>query len=149
MRCSYKYCFCEDNEEMVKNGTWKYHQECLDTKNDIAEIAQLFQEKINSNVVYPQLYGVINNIVFQKGVTTKFLKFGLEYYIDHRIKLNYPAGLYYILQNREVQNAWDKAQVVKIKQKMKENVDDDMALLESDFTYKPTKQKTIGDIFNE
>lgn len=145
MKCCYKNCFCEDSDEIVKNGRWNYHPQCLETKNDIAEIAQLFKDKINNNVVFPQLYGAINNIVFKKGITTKFLKFGLEYYINNKIPLNYAMGLHYVVQNKDVQKAWDKAQAIEIKQKMKEEkypIEEN----EVSFSYKPIKTKGFGDI---
>lgn len=128
----------------------KYHPQCNQTKNDIKEIAEIFKEKINHNVIYSQLYNVINNIIFNKCNTSGFLKFGLNYYINHKIPLNYPQGLYYVIQNKDVINAWNKIQANEIKQKMKEEISN--STTEDNvqtFGYKPKKSKSITDLLGE
>lgn len=153
MVCRYKYCKHEnkeitDNEQSIQSGRSYFHIDCYNEKDNIEKILSLFCEKINKNCVFAQLRSVVNNIVYTKQVSAEYLLFALQYYIEHKIPLNYPQGLYYVIQNKETKQAYDKLKSKNIKQKMKESVDDEMTL-ESDFSYKVTKGKTVGDIFDE
>lgn len=152
MKCRYKNCLCEEKEipkgEEVLFNKLYYHKSCLETKNNIQEIARVFSEKINENVVFPQLYRVVNNIVFDKKVDSECLLFGLNYYVEHKIPLNYPQGLYYVIQNKEMLAAYNKMKANEIKKEMDKVLDsvDISEENEMSFTYKPSKQKGFGDI---
>ena len=136
------------DDEIIKVKGRNYHKSCYQTKNDILEIRDLFAENINKNVVFSSLMSVINNIIFRRGVTSDYLKFALNYYIQNKIPLNYPQGLYYVVQNKDVKTAYEKSKAESIKKKMLPKVD---VGLDIDKTYerKTRTKKTIGDIFNE
>ena len=143
--CKYANCLHDskeiNREDAVKKGSSYYHADCLQTQKDIKEIIDLFKNKINPNPVYSQLQSVIKNIVFTKGLGSEFLLFGLRYYIEHKIPLNYPQGLYYVIQNKEMISSYNKQKAVAVKQsvEIKEETD-------TSFTHVPTKTKGFADI---
>ena len=143
--CKYSHCL-HDNREIEKRkairvGNSYYHSDCFKTKEDIKEIVNLFKAHINANPVYAQLQSVINNIIFVKKVQSDFLLFGLRYYIEHKIPLNYPQGLYYVIQNKDVANAYNKAKTKEIKKSVEITEQ-----AETEFKFVPTKNKGFADI---
>ena len=66
--CKYKNCLHDTKElcksEAVRKGNSYYHEDCLQTQEEIKEIIDLFKKHINPNPVYAQLQSVIKNIVF-------------------------------------------------------------------------------------
>jgi len=144
VKCKYSKCLHDRRElnkdDAVKDGNAYYHEDCLRTKEDIKQIIALFQQKVNANPVYSQLQSVINNIVFTKGLGSELLLFGLKYYIENKIPLNYPQGLYYVVQNKEMINAYHKNKVMIMGKIDIKNEDD------NSFTRVPTKVKGFEDI---
>lgn len=104
----------------------------------------LFVKHINPNPVFTQLQSVIKNIVFSRGLGSDFLLFGLKYYIEHNIPLNYPQGLYYVVQNKNVAAAYKQAQIKKEKQEHKIEIKEEGK--STQFTYNPVQQKSLADI---
>ena len=145
--CKYKNCLHDTKElcksEAVKKGNSYYHADCLQTQEEIKEIIDLFKKHINPNPVYSQLQSVIKNIVFTKKLGSSFLLYGLKYYIGHKIPLNYPQGLYYVIQNKDVINGYAKEKTKNIKQSVEITEE-----TESNFTYIPTKTNSFADILN-
>ena len=143
--CKYSSCLHEtkelNKEDAVKSGNSYYHSDCFKTKEDIKQIIDLFKNHINPNPVYSQLQSVIKNIVFTKGLGSDFLLFGLKYYIEHKIPLNYPQGLYYVIQNKNVVDAYNKEKVKNIKKNVE--ITDET---ESSFTHVPVKNNGFADI---
>ena len=148
VKCKHGNCKHESREveksEAIKSGNSYYHADCYKDKENRKEIIDLFVKHINPNPVYKQLQSVITTILDQKGLSSDFLLFGLKYYIEHKIPLNYPQGLHYVVQNKQVIASYN---IVKEKEIMKkenfvvpENTD------EVEFTYKPTKIKGFSDI---
>ena len=139
--CRYTHCKHETKnipeEEAVHSGTGYWHEDCLKESLAIREVIDLFQKKCNPLVVMPQLRKTINNIVYEKGIDAQLLLFGVRYYIDHKIPLNYPGGLYYVLQNKDVQKEWAKQSV----KAMKCEFDLDKFVSESDTTASPIDYK--------
>lgn len=144
VKCKYSKCLHDtrelDKDDAVKVGSTYYHEDCLRTKEDIKQIIALFQQKVNANPVYSQLQSVINNIVFTKGLGSGLLLFGLKYYIDNKIPLNYPQGLYYVVQNKEMINAFHKNTVKNMGKIDIKNEDNNV------FAHVPTKVKGFEDI---
>ena len=143
--CKYSHCL-HDNREIEKRkairvGNSYYHSDCFKTKEDIKEIVNLFKAHINANPVYAQLQSVINNIIFVKKIQSDFLLFGLRYYIEHKIPLNYPQGLYYVIQNKDVTNAYNKTKAKEIKKSVEITEQ-----TETEFKFVPTKNKGFADI---
>lgn len=147
VNCKYSFCLHDTKEvprdEAVKKGNAYYHKDCLQTKEEILEIIDLFKNHINPNPVYSQLQTVIKNIVFSKKLGSSFLLYGLKYYIEHKIPLNYPQGLYYVVQNKDVINGYAKEKAKKIKQPV-EIIEE----TESKFTHVPTKVNGFSDILS-
>ena len=81
--------------------------------------------------------------VFTKKLGSSFLLYGLKYYIEHKIPLNYPQGLYYVIQNKDVINGYAKEKTKTIKQSVEITEE-----TESNFTYIPTKTNSFADILN-
>lgn len=101
----------------------------------------MFKEHINPNPVYAQLQSVIKNIIFIKGIQSDFLLFGLRYYIEHKIPLNYPQGLYYVIQNKDVANAYNKSKIKDVKKSVEITEQ-----TEVQFKHIPTKNSGFADI---
>lgn len=149
VKCRYSNCLHEDKElnkeEAVKSGNFYYHADCLKTKNEIKQIVDLFVTHINPNPVYSQLHSVINNIVFTKSIGSEFLLFGLQYYISHKLPLNYAQGLYYIVQRKEVLDAYNKYKVKEML-KDKDNTVEIEDVKETEFTHVASKNRGFADI---
>lgn len=145
VKCKYANCLHEsrniEKENAAKKGSSYYHPDCLKTLNDIKEIIDLFKNKINPNPVYSQLQSVIKNIVFAKGLGSDFLLYGLKYYIEHNIPLNYPQGLYYVIQNKDVISSYNKIKAKKTKQSVEIKED-----ITTAFKHIPIKTNGIVDI---
>lgn len=148
VKCKHGNCKHESREveksEAIKSGNSYYHADCYKDKENRKEIIDLFVKHINPNPVYKQLQSVITTILDQKGLSSDFLLFGLKYYIEHKIPLNYPQGLHYVVQNKQVIASYNKVKEKEIMKKenfvVPENTD------EVEFTYKPTKIKGFSDI---
>lgn len=145
--CKYRNCLHDTKElsktDAIKKGKSYYHPDCLQTREEIKEIIDLFKTHINPNPVYAQLQSVIKNIVFTKKLGSSFLLYGLKYYIEHKIPLNYPQGLYYVIQNKDVIKGYAKERVRKMKQSVEITEE-----TESSFTHIPTKIDSFADIIN-
>lgn len=144
--CRYRNCLHENRvlgqDEGVMCGNLYYHTDCLKTKEEIKEIIVLFTERINPNPIYAQLQRVIDNIVFNKGIGSEFLLFGLRYYIDNKIPLNYPQGLYYVIQNKNMSESYNKRKSTMMKSKIEIREEK-----KSTFVHIPIKHNDVSDIF--
>lgn len=145
VNCRYSNCLHKtkelSKEDAVKSGSLYYHSDCYKTKEDIKKIIDLFKNHINPNPVYAQLQKVIKDIVFSKGLGSDFLLFGLQYYIYHKIPLNYPQGLYYVVQNKKVIEAYNKSKTGYIKKNIE--ITDEPELT---FTHTLVKNDGFADI---
>lgn len=145
VHCKYSKCLHGSREiskdDAVKIGNCYYHLDCLKTKEDIKKIIDLFTKHINPNPVYSNLQKVIDNIVFKKQLGSDFLLFGLKYYIDHKIPLNYPQGLYYVIQNKQVIEAYKKPEIKNIRNKVEIKEETNQS-----FTHIPIKNNGFADI---
>ena len=111
-------------EDAIQHGKSYYHADCLHIMLTVTEIRDLFYKNINQLMTGKQigmLVATINNIVLEKGVDVDFLKFAVEYFIKYKPgKLQYPAGLYYVVQDKDVKNAWERWQERKLREEIKE-----------------------------
>ena len=116
-------------EDAVKGGSKNsyYHPDCWHTMQTVNEIRDLFVKRIDPTLTGKQigmLVSTINNIVFAKHIDVDYLKFTVEYFINNKPgALKYPAGLHYVIQDRDVKAAWEREQRRKIKEQMREAVD--------------------------
>ena len=143
VKCRYKYCSHENREipreEAECVGKAYYHKDCLKESREKKEIVDLFLNKINPNSPPPQLWRTVNSLVNTKGYSSDYVLFGLKYYIRNKIPLNYPAGLYYVVSNKDVEAEYNKATFVKPK----------IEILEDNkpvFEYKKPKRKTLDNL---
>lgn len=144
--CRFGHCKHESKEipkdEAVKIGNGYYHKDCAKNRNNTNLTIELFEKHINPNPVQSQLRAVINNILYTKNIDSDFLVFALKYFIEHRIPLRYPQGLYYVVQNVDAKSEFDKKMAEKYKNIKIELSDTN----ETSFTHKPAKQKGFADI---
>ena len=150
-----RYAKCKHNskelpkEEAVKIGAAYYHKDCAKIKEDVETVVMLFINNVNPNTIVPQLRKVVNNIIFDKGIDSDFLVFALRYYIDNKYTLNYPGGLYYVIQNKTVLNAYaskiKKEQAIALQKANVQHIEEP----KEQFTYTPTRQRSFTDILGK
>ena len=145
-------------DDAVKGGSKNsyYHPDCWHVMQTINQIRDLFIHEINPAMTGKQigtLVSAINNMVFGKNIDVDFIKFALEYFVKYKPgSLHQPFGMYYIVENYDVINAWKKEQDrrtrVEISESQKENNKniEELDLQQADFTYKPVKSKGFEDI---
>lgn len=147
-KCRSSHCFHDSKEilpddDFVKVKNAAYHKDCYQAILNIRETINLFSTKINPNVVFSVLRRVINNIVYDKKVDSGMLLYGVKYYIDHKLPLHYPQGLYYVVQNEEVQKKYHQEQIAKKTQGYQFKALEDEA---KPFTYTSAAQKSFADV---
>lgn len=165
VNCRYPKCkFLHESTELLKEeatqgGKQKhyYHPDCFHTMQTVNEIRDLFIKEIDPTLTSKQigtLVSTINNIIFSKKVGVDYLLFTLQYFIKYKPgALKYPAGLHYVIQDKDVKAAWEKEQKQKLREEIREQqktitVNDEFILdsPESTFEYKPQKPKGFADI---
>ena len=157
MICRYSHCKHENKEvskeEGIKSGNGYWHRDCYEESKAIRDTMDLFQKKCNPLVVMPQLRRTINNIVYDKKQDARLLLFGVKYYVSHNIPLNYPGGLYYVLQNKNVQDEWKKIISKQMKVEFHCNAKEDIQNQEEDinteFTYKDTNKSKFSEVLGK
>ncbi len=133
------------DDKIVEVGKMAYHEDCYRAISNIKEVVDLFAKKINPNVVFSELRKVINTIVYTRGIDSGLLLFGIKYYINNRIPLNYPQGLYYVVQNKKVQVGYQKTKTAEVANKYSFDVPDDEV---KTFTHKTQMPRGFSDILN-
>lgn len=127
MKCGYKQCKLGnevDKDIAVKKGNRYYHKECLQEINNKEEIRKLFLEKVNPQEVITSLNGVIKKLVNDKGISSEFLLFALRYVIKNKVQLNHAPGLFYIVNNEKIKQAYQKEKVNQMTKDIKNSVID-------------------------
>lgn len=131
VHCRYtKCCNLHDSNELLKddaycggNGKY-YHHDCYYMLQTTNKIRDLFLKEINpllTSAQIGQLVSIIQNIVYKKGVNIDMVLFALEYMIKNKPgALKFPAGLYYVIQNKDINDAWIKVQESKKIQELKD-----------------------------
>lgn len=102
-------------ENAVQGGNRNYyHPDCWDMMQSVNRIKSTFCESINTKMTgkqIGQLVSIINNIIFEKGIEPGLIEFALDYFIKYKPgKLRFPGGLHYIVQDRDVTEAWAREQ---------------------------------------
>lgn len=151
--CKFSHCLHPDSGEFLKTdavrvGNQYYHKDCYELKETIAEIVDYFSKEINPDVVFTVLRKTINTIVFPKnktGIPADRLLFQLKYNHTHGGKIQYPGGLYYVVQDRESFEAWKKHEAEKAVSKMDFQIGDEQNE-SKEGSVKIKKQKSFEDI---
>ena len=151
MKCKATHCFHKnepiDKETAVKVGNNYYHRDCYQTIQNIREIIDIWSKQVNEFVNFAALRRTIDSIVYDRKVDSEYVLFGLKYFIEKGLKLNYPQGLYYVIENRGVQNAY-KAYKQKQNQASFKSLNLRGENTEDALTYKIPTKKGIADILN-
>lgn len=110
--CKYKGCKHNDKihidrEEYIKEEKFFYHTDCYKEKKDLMYFRNLWYERISPTVVVSQLNLIINEYL-EKGVTTDYLIFVLEYVVQNHLNLRYPPGFRYFVDKDEIKKAYEK-----------------------------------------
>jgi len=141
--CRYPKCTqLHDSNKVLKseafnNGKGRYyHEDCYHTMQTVNQIKDMFCKYINTTLTAKEigtLVSTINHIIFAKHVDVDYLKFAVEYFIKYKPgKLNYPAGLHYIINDSDVKEAWDRRRESEIRAEIKVEMDKQMkAIAES------------------
>lgn len=122
--CRYKQCKHPTKEiditmdEYVAKGNMYYHKDCYKakekgewkddkTKADLQLIKNMWVEHISKTVVYSQLFRCLNDLI-SRNIESEYLVFVMQYCIEHKLNLNYPAGLNYFVDKKEIKDAYTK-----------------------------------------
>lgn len=128
--CRYVNCKHNNKIDLEKEPYQKdlygyYHEDCFKEKCDLQLFRDLWKKYISNTVVIKQLNNVINDLL-NRGVTSDYLLFVLEYIIENKKELRYPAGFRYYVDNSYIKDDYKKRKTPKIKQDVfvAKNVDD-------------------------
>lgn len=105
-------------DEYVVKGRMYYHKDCYKAKvsgewkdetvkSDLQLIKNLWFKHISKTVVCSQLFMVLNDLI-ERGIESAYLVFVMNYIIEHKMNLNYPAGFRYYVDNPDIKKAYEK-----------------------------------------
>jgi len=127
-KCKYLHDTTELNKEDAIQGAsrYYYHPDCYYTMRTINQIRDEFYTNVNPTLTgkqVGQLVSIVNNMVFTKHIDADYILFALRYYIKNKPdSLKHPGGIAYIVQSREVENAWKKERDRITRQRIKEEL---------------------------
>lgn len=127
--CRYQHCKHATKaiditcDEYVVKGSMYFHKDCYKakekgewkdekTKADLQFIKNLWIENISKTVVYSQLFRILNELL-ERGIESEYLVFTLQYCIEHKLNLNYPAGFPYYVDKKEIREAYTKKKLAQ------------------------------------
>jgi hypothetical protein len=116
LKCGYNHCLFDgevDKEMAIKIGSRYYHKDCAKQKQDKEEIRKIYLEEVNSTEVVKVLNAVINNIIHIKKVDSGLLLYALKYAIQNKFTFHSPAGLYYIINNKNIKDNYYKQEPIR------------------------------------
>lgn len=153
--CGYANCrhnrkINTENEEFFKFGNLYFHKECYKEKSDLQLFRTRWVEHISNTVSFSYLNKVLNSLL-DRGITSEYMLFTLDYVIINKYNLNYPNGFIYYLDKAQIKAAYKKKKLQELnnqkattKLEVKPPTEDDSPK----FTVKP-KQRGFGTIFND
>lgn len=149
-KCNYKGCNHQEDiipagEGVVINKRY-YHADCVRKMETIKLIREFYLNNVSNTVVMSYLNKVINEIVFTKKVDPEYLYFALRYAVSKNQRIKAPAGLYYIIDNSRIKEAYTKEQQKAALQKVSVIVDNDFDFTAPTVSAVP-KKKGFADIF--
>lgn len=144
-KCAYRFCKHKDKEidgnNYIENNGKIYHKDCLREQTNIKKIVDVFYKYVDPNVSFPVLQRVIREIIDKKNCPADKLLFGLRFYISNKIPLHYPQGLFYVIANKQMNEAYKDHKERKVTQQ---------AIVKEDsgesFNFKRTKPISFEDI---
>lgn len=128
--CRYQNCKHRDKQvniaeqEYVAVGRSYYHADCYVQKDamdkaeeklkaDIQLIKNMWVENISETVVLSQLYLELNKLIRERGISSEYVIFVMDYVIKNKCKLRYPGGLKYYVDKQDIKDAFAKKEVQK------------------------------------
>ena len=151
LKCGWTHCSCgydimQNDDTKVKIGKRWYHAECAKEKLLIEDIVSKFIEQVNPAEI-PVLRKVINDIVFNELKPAEYVMYALDYAIAHpQMRLTYPAGLYRICNDIDVQRTWCKNQADKTVGSHKIDIKDTVTQPTVQLN-NTSKKKSVADLF--
>ena len=149
--CRYRECSHKsksiniNTDKYVKSGSLYYHEDCFKAKqqkdaelrdsrmatrkqtqkekDDLLHIIDLWGTHIDKQANFGLLRKILNEYV-DRGVSSERLVFTLEYVISHDMKLRYPFGFKYYVDDKKIIDAYYKTlykQKIKYKTPTKKN----------------------------
>ena len=111
-----------DSYVKTKNNRY-YHRQCFEeekkarqkTKQEKADIAlflDLWNKHVSNTVNFGMLRKIINEYM-ERGVSSDYLLFCLQYVIANRMSLNYPNGFKYYVDRSEIKDAYNRRELQK------------------------------------
>lgn len=97
--------------QKYKSGSWKSEQ----TKADLQYIKNQWALCINRDVVFSQLMKVLNEFI-ARGTSSDYLVFVFDYVIKHKMRLNYPNGFKYYVDNPDIKAAYRRSKLKRVDQ---------------------------------
>lgn len=92
-----------------------YHTDCYQEMKNLQLIRNLWIERISNTVSYSQLNKVLNSYL-DRGISSDYLLFTLQYVIANHMTLRYPGGLQYYIDREEIKKQYQKTLKQKLKQ---------------------------------
>lgn len=127
-KCAFKHCIHESNEllpdQAVKIGNRYLHKDCAEIRQNIEKTRDIYYLRVSNTVVMSQLVKVIQHLVFNKKVDSGYLVFALTYALDNGMTIRSPYGLYYIVDNQRIKDAWSKKKAQETAEEIKSLMED-------------------------
>lgn len=113
-------------EEAIQGGKQHnyYHPDCYHIMQTVCKIRDTFYKEVNPELTSKQigqLVSIVNHMVLEKKIDVDFIFFSLLFFIKNKPgRLQFPAGITYIVQDRDVIKAWEEEQQKKLKREIEE-----------------------------
>lgn len=109
-KCRYAHCKHigepVDKEKCVHIGNAYYHEDCYKEKETLGIIEKYYIDNFERNPIIQALRKVINTIIFKHGNSPDFLLYALRYAKENHIPLKHSAGIYYLVKDEKIKEAW-------------------------------------------
>lgn len=128
-----RYCYCKVNNGLIDvsiddysvDGKRYFHKECYELKNAASKetekdkknfqiIKDLWYENIDREVIFWRLVDAYNDLL-KTGEESDYLVFALQYCINNRLHLHYPAGFHWFVESGEIRDAYARKKVAEMK----------------------------------
>jgi len=110
-KCYYSKCrhggqINTETDEYVQDKNL-YHADCYQEMKNLQLIRNLWIERISNTVSYSQLNKVLRSYL-DRGISSDYLLFTLQYVIANHMALRYPGGLQYYIDREEIKKQYQK-----------------------------------------
>lgn len=129
VKCRFSKCLhIHESKELNKSGAIEdgkgmyYHPDCYEIKTKVGKIKDYFLENINPNITNQQtgaLISILYDLVLEKHFDIDYIGYAIAYMAKNKPGvLRYPAGLHYVVQDKQILQAWKLRQEAKMKSQM-------------------------------